>query len=985
MTRPDTSLDTRRMARSTTPATSPRRQPLSNGTPRKGSRAPSATPGHATPGAARTPFRSRSGIPSLTALSERRRANTRGVTGIHSEPSSPRAAPACPGLADSLPSLPSTLDYLLPPGDDSTCGSDNVKVYVRVRPLNTRGGSGDGGPAAKACLTCPPGGGRRTVLLADASRSEPYTATFDRVFGPEEGQQQVFEAVGAQLVENCMAGINSSLFVYGQTGAGKTHTITGEVERGAEDGAVCEDTGLTLRIFRQLFDRITEDEHDGVRFTVKCYNCEVYGEEVTDLLAPGASGLQIRDGDQHQGIYVEGLSEHVVVNADDVMQLIQRGSANRHTAATRMNERSSRSHSVFTAVVEAHEEQGESGVTHVQFAKMNLIDLAGSERVGKSGATGDRLTEAKGINKSLTTLGRVVSALTERQQHVPYRDSRLTFLLKESLGGNAKTSIVACVSPSEDSAQETHSTLVFAAGAKRIKNRAVVNENTVGDMKALQLENARLQRELAKREDVLAAELRQHLAAAQGEAAGAEQRAAVAEERQQQLEVALTENHVALQQRNAELAMVKKEAEDTKSTCQLLQKDREGLIDHNAALTERVDGLQGSLQRSKDALRQSQQELAIAKEHTEAAIAAQRAAEDSAHSHEREKERLADDVARVSAELAESKTAQAASEQANKALRREVDQLTSDLRRRQREVQDTQELAAEKEGRLRREIEELSESVASRSAQLQELEGQLASETVCTTKYRRMVGEIGKLIDWAHSTSPLPPTLGGRTSPAGYSSVMGFGSSRSFGGGGSSTIAVSPLGDATNMWGLPGSASRRASTSPSKQRQMAARTLLAMAALATLALSTNAALPELANPGGPPFLSAYWKFEDAETGGLWSVGVHNNSTFGAAEYYEGIYASSGVYTSWECGPEPGSYFAIANATYWGPEGAEAYTWCEYGVVDLDKGIIMTSDSEEECSTAPDHYHTLTIISPISTNENTCGTPTTLPSAEGRRK
>lgn len=291
-----------------------------------------------------------------------------------------------------------------------------------------------------------------------------------------------------------------------------------------------------------------------------CSYAEIYNEEITDLLAPGGSGLQIRDGDAHRGVYVEDLSDHAAVNggwmaggiqlvgwclhwqlplllptlslplaaaaaADDVMRLVQKGSANRHTAATRMNERSSRSHrcmlvrgrlvadrgrncawcswcmrpfgflllhpsayfrcpalycSVFTAVVEAHEEQAASGVTNVRYAKLNLIDLAGgwrgclacavrstngfwgsavfkvpgsgasthkpclaglpatpsagSERVGMSGATGDQLLEAKSINKSLTTLARVVTALTERQQHVPYRDSRLTFLLKESLG-----------------------------------------------------------------------------------------------------------------------------------------------------------------------------------------------------------------------------------------------------------------------------------------------------------------------------------------------------------------------------------------------------------------------------------------------------------------------------------------------------------------------------------------------------------------------
>jgi hypothetical protein len=180
-----------------------------------------------------------------------------------------------------------------------------------------------------------------------------------------------------------------------------------------------------------------------------------------------------------------------------------RGSANRHVAATRMNERSSRSHCVFTATITAHE-RAPTGVTRVRYSKLNLIDLAGSERVGRSGATGGALTEARAINRSLAVLGRVIGALVERQRrgggavHVPYRDSRLTFLLQESLGGNSRTCIVATVTPAPDSAAETFSTLAFAAGAKKLTCRAVVNEEAVGDAKALQAENARLTAVLAE-------------------------------------------------------------------------------------------------------------------------------------------------------------------------------------------------------------------------------------------------------------------------------------------------------------------------------------------------------------------------------------------------------------------------------------------------------------------------------------------------------
>ncbi|KAI7836017.1 hypothetical protein COHA_010101 [Chlorella ohadii] len=829
---------TRASSRGATPAASPRKQ---SATPRKAARQLSATPGPSggTPGARGTPFGSaiRSRIPAT-----RSRIGAGARAACQSEPSSPRGASSGSLLGEDGPVL---LDELLPPGlpgegdgfwaavgaggggasgAPTPSSSDNIRVYVRVRPPSSR----EEANGAQPCLDVL---GGQTVVLSDASRPDPFTATFDRVFGPEAGQEELFAAVGAQMVENCMAGFNSSIFVYGQTGAGKTHTITGDVARG-EDGALAEQCGLTLRVFRQLFDRITDEERDGVRYTVKCSYCEVYNEELSDLLAaPGtraAGGLAIREGDAHRGVCVEGLTEHVAVNADDVMALVQRGSANRHTAATRMNERSSRSHSVFTAVVEAAEAQPDSGVTQVRFAKLNLIDLAGSERVGKSGATGEQLTEAKSINKSLTTLGRVVTALTERQQHVPYRDSRLTFLLKESLGGNSKTSLVACVSPCEDSAQESHSTL------------AVVNQDTVGDLRALQLENARLQRELAKKEGTVTAELRAALSAAQAQAAAAEERAstsegrvAAAEERHQQLEAALNESHSSLQQRNAELALVKKELEEVKATCALLQKDREQLIDHNAALAERVDSLGGGLERAESAAQRWEADAAAAQQRCDTAAAGQRAAEEGSRSLQREVERLGADLARLGTELQASREELEESERSKKALRREVEQVLADLRRQQREAADSAELAASREARLRGELAEVNEALSARSQRLHELEATLATETVATAKYRKMVGEIGKLIDWAQSTSPLPPVLGGRTSPAGYHSSL-FGGRLSFGVGGGSGL-VSPLAEASNqlrasLGSLPPSAGPRPkatpgtvppSLSPSKRLQVA--------------------------------------------------------------------------------------------------------------------------------------------------------------------
>ncbi|PSC70673.1 Kinesin KIF15 [Micractinium conductrix] len=799
-------------SRGATPATSPRRP--AQATPRKGR--PGG--GTATPGASCTPGVGAGGrTPSVRSRSiffgaQHARA---ARTGVRSEPCSPRG----PSLGDSCDGLEGLLPRGLHLGEDAPT-SDTISVYVRVRPLSDRENAA-GGAAARQCVQVAQ---ERAVVLSDSTRSEPYVASYDRVFGPDAVQDEIYAAVGEQAVNNCLAGFNASIFVYGQTGAGKTFTITGDTSRQPDDGSLAQGCGLSLRVFQRLFDRITDLEGEGIRYTVKCSYVEVYNEELSDLLASGTSGgggaLSVREGDK-RGVYVEGLTEHVAVNADDVLRLVQRGSANRHTAATRMNKCSSRSHSVFTAVVEAHQTQRDSGCTTVRFAMLNLIDLAGSERVSKSGATGEQLTEAKKINQSLTTLGRVVTALTEHQKHVPYRDSRLTFLLKDSLGGNSRTSIIACISPSEESAQETHGTLVFASGAKKIRNKAVINQDTVGDMKALQLENARLQRELAKRDDVVAAEQRQQLAAAQAAAAAAESRADGAEERQQQLEVALNESHSALQQRNAELALVMKEVEDTKATCQLLQKDREDLIDLKAALAERVEQLSGHLERSEQAIRHLQAEALAAQEQRDTAVGGQRAAEEALRSLQHQHERLALDADHLSADLEQASAALEEAEKAKKSLRREVQQVLADLRKQQREAADSRELAEGREERLKAEVAHLHELAASRAAQLHELEGKLANETVCATKYRRMVGEISKLIDWAQSTSPLPPTMGGRTSPAGYSSLMNFGR-LSFGGdkgGGSSNGALpSPLGDATNQarQGSAPSASRKAAPSPCK-------------------------------------------------------------------------------------------------------------------------------------------------------------------------
>ncbi|KAF3778002.1 Phragmoplast orienting kinesin-1 [Nymphaea thermarum] len=267
----------------------------------------------------------------------------------------------------------------------------------------------------------------------------------------KRGTDMLFKVAGLPMVENCMSGYNSCMFAYGQTGSGKTYTMMGELYDANDE--LSEDRGMTSRIFEYLFAR-------------------------TKLLRE----------DLKKGVYVENLRELEVETVKDVLDLLFQGTANRKVAATSMNSESSRSHSVFTCVIESRWEK--DGMTHFRFARLNLVDLAGSERQKSSGADGERLREAANINKSLSTLGLVIMTLVDvahgKHRHVPYRDSRLTFLLQDSLGGNSKTTIIANVSPSISCAHETLSTLKFAQRAKLIQNNAKVNEDASGDVVALQ-------------------------------------------------------------------------------------------------------------------------------------------------------------------------------------------------------------------------------------------------------------------------------------------------------------------------------------------------------------------------------------------------------------------------------------------------------------------------------------------------------------------
>ncbi|KAM0906318.1 hypothetical protein ACQ4PT_016828 [Festuca glaucescens] len=374
--------------------------------------------------------------------------------------------------------------------DPSFWMENNVQVVIRVRPLNN--------------MEKNTHGYNRCLKQESAQRitwiGQPETLfTFDHVACEGVNQEVLFRVAGLPMVENCMAGYNSCVFAYGQTGSGKTYTMLGEISD--LEVRPSPERGMTPRIFEFLFARIRAEEEsrrdEKLKYNCKCSFLEIYNEQITDLLDPSATNLPLRE--DINGVYVENLTELEVGCVSDIIKLLTQGSMNRKVAATNMNSESSRSHSVFTCIIESRWEK--ESTTNLRFARLNLVDLAGSERQRTSGAEGERLKEAANINKSLSTLGLVIRNLVDltngKQTHVPYRDSRLTFLLQDSLGGNSKTMMIANVSPSLCSANETLSTLKFAQRARLIQNNAVVNEDASGDVLALQHQIRLLKEELA--------------------------------------------------------------------------------------------------------------------------------------------------------------------------------------------------------------------------------------------------------------------------------------------------------------------------------------------------------------------------------------------------------------------------------------------------------------------------------------------------------
>ncbi|XP_062964612.1 kinesin-like protein KIF1A isoform X17 [Cynocephalus volans] len=359
----------------------------------------------------------------------------------------------------------------------------SVKVAVRVRPFNSREMSRD----SKCIIQM--SGSTTTIVNPKQPKETPKSFSFDYSYwshtSPEDinyaSQKQVYRDIGEEMLQHAFEGYNVCIFAYGQTGAGKSYTMMGKQEK--------DQQGIIPQLCEDLFSRINDTSNDNMSYSVEVSYMEIYCERVRDLLNPKNKGnLRVRE---HPllGPYVEDLSKLAVTSYNDIQDLMDSGNKARTVAATNMNETSSRSHAVFNIIFTQKRHDAETNITTEKVSKVSLVDLAGSERADSTGAKGTRLKEGANINKSLTTLGKVISALAEmdsgpnknkkkkKTDFIPYRDSVLTWLLRENLGGNSRTAMVAALSPADINYDETLSTLRYADRAKQIRCNAIINED----------------------------------------------------------------------------------------------------------------------------------------------------------------------------------------------------------------------------------------------------------------------------------------------------------------------------------------------------------------------------------------------------------------------------------------------------------------------------------------------------------------------------
>ena len=411
---------------------------------------------------------------------------------------------------------------------------DNVQVVIRCRPQNKRETRKHESTIVETNTDS------AEIVVQHASRNNRDDGrrkfTFDQVFGPESSQVEVYETLVKPVVAEVLQGFNCTVFactflvfffavfsllvfyflffsmlscffshhesffvimlylsvvriVDGQTGTGKTFTMEGDLGSPSLKGII-------PRSVEDIFQRLDSVSSDS---SVKISFMELYNEQLEDLLIEENTGARLKLAETSRGVVVQNLENILVKTADDIYKHLESALAKRRVSATKMNKQSSRSHSVFTITIHMKETTPD-GEDLLKVGKLNLVDLAGSECVGRSGAhAGDRKREAGNINKSLLTLGRVISALVEKRGHIPYRDSKLTRILRESLGGTAKTTIIATVTPSSSGFEETCSTLKYANTAKSIENKPEVNQRMTKRalLKDYELDMHRIRQELA--------------------------------------------------------------------------------------------------------------------------------------------------------------------------------------------------------------------------------------------------------------------------------------------------------------------------------------------------------------------------------------------------------------------------------------------------------------------------------------------------------
>ncbi|KAK1947353.1 Chromosome-associated kinesin KIF4 [Phytophthora citrophthora] len=358
--------------------------------------------------------------------------------------------------------------------------SNAVQVAVRVRPLSAN----ETDQGSEACVDVVDS----SVLLAEKQFD------FEAAFPATTQQEAVYSTLVVPMLDQFFDGYNATVFAYGQTGSGKTYTMGNEFA----SNVASTELGVIPRVIENIFKRVSATPNPQ-HFVIKLSYLEILNEEIHDLLAKAmpesvvvTTGLSIR-GDGDRGIIVAGLSEHIVSSVGQASKLLRAGALARATASTSMNAQSSRSHAICTIVMEHHDVQAAEGGTETRFSKFHLVDLAGSERVRRTNSEGARFKEGVNINRGLLALGNVINALCERRRtssstaHIPYRDSKLTRLLQDSLGGNSKTLMIACISPADVNYEETSNTLRYASRAQKIENQAVINKERSAENEVIYL------------------------------------------------------------------------------------------------------------------------------------------------------------------------------------------------------------------------------------------------------------------------------------------------------------------------------------------------------------------------------------------------------------------------------------------------------------------------------------------------------------------